>query len=139
MNVKQIKGRFHIYTGYREGNDIKHEQQAGEAYAIDGTNKSFYIVKMWAFPRDVFYLAANKQNDGTYTLFAKKIGEENAPIFRRPVGFGFISKDLKQHLEIQFTFPRQRVFMSLFPDRVTIDSLFGENGGIVDDKVVACL
>ncbi len=139
MDLKQIKGRFHIYTGYREGQNLKHIQQAGEAYSVEGTSKPFYIVKMWAHPRDVFYLANNMNEDGTYTLFAKKIGEENNPIFRRPVGFGFLSPDLKQHLEIQFTFPRQRVFMSLFPDRVTIDSLIGENGGLVHDEVISCL
>lgn len=139
MNVSQIKARFHIYTGYREGTQIKHEQQAGEAYSVEGTKKPFYILKMWAFPRDVFYLCPNKNTDDAYTLFAKKIGDKNDPTFRRPVGFGFISKDLKKHLEIQFTFPRQRVFMSLFPDRVTIDSLLSAGGGLEEDEVAACL
>lgn len=138
MNVTQVKARFHIYTGYREGNQIKHEQQAGEAYSIEGAKKPYYILKMWAFPRDVFYLCSNKSDDGSFTLFAKKIGDEAEPTFRRPVGFGFISSDLKKHLEIQFTFPRQRVFMSLFPDKVTIDSLLGDDGG-VNDGMAACL
>lgn len=139
MNISQIIARFHIYTGYREGTEIKHEQQAGEAYFIEGTIKSYYILKMWAFPRDVYYLCSNKNTESSYTLFAKKIGDKNNPTFRRPVGFGFISKDLKKHLEIQFTFPRQRVFMSLFPDRITMDSLISDNGGLKDDEVAACL
>ena len=128
-NVK-VKARFHIYTGYREGSVIRNELQAGEAYEVDGVARSFYLVKMWAFPREVFYLSANRNGDGDFTLFAKKIGNEIDPTFRRPVGFGFVSRDLKKHLEIQFTFPRQRVFMSLFPDKVTVDSLLSVTGGV---------
>ncbi len=128
-NVK-VKARFHIYTGYREGAVIRNELQAGEAYEVEGVAHPFYMVKMWAFPREVFYLAPNRNKDGNFTLFAKKVGDDNDPTFRRPVGFGFISPDLKKHLEIQFTFPRQRVFMSLFPDKVTIDSLLSVSGGV---------
>lgn len=128
-NVK-VKARFHIYTGFREGSVLKHELQAGEAYEVDGVVRPFYMVKMWAFPKEVFYLAPNRNEEGNFTLFAKKVGDEKDPTFRRPVGFGFISKDLKKHLEIQFTFPRQRVFMSLFPDKITVDSLLSVSGGV---------
>lgn len=129
MEKSKVKARYHIYTGYREGNIIRNELQAGEAYEIKCV-KPYYVIKMWAFPREVFYLAPNKNEDGCFTLFGKKLGDEVEPTFRRPVGFGFVSRDLKQHLEIQFTFPRQRVFMSLFPDNVTIDSLFSVHGGV---------
>lgn len=131
MSSKKVKARFHIYTGYREGSVIKNELQAGEAYEVENASKPYYIVKMWSFPKEVFYLTPNRNEDGNFTLFAKKIGDESNPTFRRPVGFSFISRDLKKHLEIQFTFPRQRVFMSLFPDKVTIDSLLGDGGGVV--------
>ncbi len=130
LEISEVKARFHIYTGYREGSAIRNELQAGEAYEIQTDITSYYIVKMWTFPKEVFYLAANRCGDGNFTLFAKKIGEQKSPTFRRPVGFGFISKDLKKHLEIQFTFPRQRVFMSLFPDQTTIDSLLSHTGGV---------
>ncbi len=128
-NIK-VKARYHIYTGYREASTIQNELQAGEAYEADEVNRPFYLLKMWAFPKDAYYLVPNRDNDGNYTLFAKKVGDEKNPVFRRPVGFGFVSKDLKKHLEIQFTFPRQRVFMSLFPDKVTIDSLLSVTGGV---------
>lgn len=128
-NIK-VKARFHIYTGFREGVVIKNELQAGEAYEVDEVKRPFYVVKMWAFPREVFYLSPNNSDEGKFTLFAKMKGDQTNPTFRRPVGFGFISKDLKRHLEIQFTFPRQRVFMSLFPDHITIDSLLAADGGV---------
>lgn len=131
MEKTKVKSRFHIYTGFRDGDAIKNELQAGEAYEVDQVKRPFYMIKMWAFPKEVFYLSPNRNEDGNFTLFAKKIGDESDPTFRRPVGFGFISRDLKKHLEIQFTFPRQRVFMSLFPDKVTVDSLLGADGGVV--------
>lgn len=131
-NIK-VKGRFHIYTGYKNGDKIENEQQAGEAYDVDEVKKPYYMVKMWAFPRDVFYLCKNRDDDAKFTLFAKKTGDETDPKFRRPVGFGYISRDLKKHLEIQFTFPRQRVFMSLFPDAITYDSLLKPTGGVSCD------
>lgn len=121
-NIK-VKARFHVFTGYREEAVIRNELQAGEAYEAEGVKRPFYLIKMWAFPRETFYLSPNLSDDGNFTLFAKKVGDESNPTFRRPVGFGFISRDLKKHLEIQFTFPRQRVFMSLFPDTQTVDSL----------------
>lgn len=130
MENSKIKGRFHVYTGFREGSTLRNELQAGEAYEIEGTAKSYYMLKMWTFPKEVFYLASNRSEDGNFTLFAKKVGDDSNPTFRRPVGFGFVSRDLKKHLEIQFTFPRQRVFMSLFPDKVTIDSLLTVTGGV---------
>ena len=130
MDKEKVKKRFHIYTGFRIGTDIKNQLHAGEAYEIENVTRVFYVIKMWTFPREVFYLSPNKDNSGSYTLFAKKVGDEFNPTFRRPVGFGFVSEDLKQYLEIQFTFPRQRVFMSLFPDQVTIDSLFRADGGV---------
>ena len=84
MENKNINARFHIYTGYREGSIIKNELQAGEAYEVVGVKRPYYLVKMWAFPRDEFYLSPNRDDSGAFTLFAKKIGEEFDPTFRRP-------------------------------------------------------
>jgi len=130
MQKPNIKARFHVYTGYREGAIIKNELQAGEAYEVDDVARPYYILKMWSNPFMTYYLCPNLSDDGNFTLFAKKVGEDHEPKFRRPVGFGFVSRDLKKHLEIQFTFPRQRVFMSLFPDKITVDSLLGADGGV---------
>ncbi len=126
----QIKNRFHIYTGKKEGAAIFHELQAGEAYEVEHT-KPHYIVKMWAFPQDTFYLCQNRESRERFTLYGKKVEEGEELIFRRPIGLGFVSRDLKQHLEIQFTFPRQKVFMGLFPSEVTYDSLLSESGGVL--------
>lgn len=127
----KIKNRFHIYTGLKRGTKLEHELQAGEAYEADYERKPYYIVKMWAFPQDTFYLCQSRDSQERYTLFGKRVEDGANLTFRRPVGFGFLSRDLRKHLEIQFTFPRQKVFMSLFPSEVTHDSLLSDSGGIV--------
>ena len=130
MDQKSVNARFHVYTGYKEGNVLKNELQSGEAYEIEERGRKYHLIKMWALPRECYFLCPNQSDDGTFTVFAKKVETDKGLNFRRPVGFGFISRDLKKHLEVQFTFPRQRVFMSLFPDKVTVDSLLDENGGV---------
>jgi hypothetical protein len=127
MNKNQVRERFHIYTGYKRDGAIEHQLQAGEAYLIENERKSYYVVKMWAFPTNVFYLTRVKDNPHRFTVFAKKMGDETNPVFRRPVGQAYLSQDLKSFLEIQFTFPREKVFMSLYPASTVIDSLFSQN------------
>jgi hypothetical protein len=126
----KIRNRFHIYTGIKQGTAVQYAHQAGEAYEVDTDHKPHYILKMWAFPSNTFYLTKNFEGDGRFTLFAKCLEEGALVKFRRPVGFGYVSADLKQYLEIQFSFPRERVFMSLFPAEITYDSLLGPEGGI---------
>lgn len=63
----------------------------------------------------IIYLCRNKNNINKYTAFATKVGDDSKPIFQEPVGYGEISNSLKTHMEVQFTFPRQRIFLSLFP------------------------
>ena len=125
----KISNRFHVYTRKKEGGEIRHELQAGEAYEVEH-KKPHFIVKMWAFPQDTFYLCQNRDNQERYTLFGKRVEDGENFTFRRPLGSGFLSRDLKKHLEIQFTFPRQKVFMSLFPSEVTHDSLLSDSGGL---------
>lgn len=130
MSTPNVKARFHVYTGFRTGRKLQNEFQAGEAYEVENKRKPHYILKMWAFPKDTFYLCQSKEAPEKFTLFAKKIGTDEEPFFRRPIGFGYLSRELKQYLEIQFTFPRQRVFMSLFPAGTTYDSLLAPDGGV---------
>jgi len=118
---QDIQNRFHIYTGLKKGKQLAHEQQAGEAYEVANT-KPHYIIKMWAFPESTFFLCLNRDGQ-RFTLFGKRKEESENLVFRRPLGWGHASPDLKNHLEIQFTFPFQRVYMSLFPAEVTHDSL----------------
>src|ERR1022692_1760535 len=115
MENQNYQKRYAIFTGKRIGEKLLFPQQAGDAIQVENTTKPHYIIRMWALPHETYYLCKNLIGDFKYTLFSKKIGEDANPTFQKPIGFGNLPNDLKTYLEIQFTFPRQRVFMGLFP------------------------
>jgi hypothetical protein len=127
MTLKNlIKNRFHIYSGLRLESKLVNPLQAGEAYEVNCPKKPYYILKLWAIPHVTYYLCRNKDSNERFTVFSKFIGEYDDPTFRRPIGSGELLRELTTHLEIQFTFPRQRLFMSLFPAQTLIDSLLSQ-------------
>ena len=120
MEIFLNKNRFTIFTGKRFDGRILFAKPAGDAYEFEESGKHYFLIKMWANMKETYYLCKNRDNEN-YTLFSGKIGDEGCPVFQRPIGYGALPFDLKTHLEIQFTFPRQRVFMSLFPTNDTRD------------------
>jgi hypothetical protein len=133
MKKELVLNRYHLFTALKLEGKIVNSLQAGEAYEIDSPDKPYYLVKLWAFPQNLYYLCRNRDSQSKFTLFSKLMGEYESPTFRRPVGSGELHADLKTHLEIQFTFPRQRIFMSLYPAPTTIDSLLSQSA--IDDEV----
>lgn len=127
MKKELVLNRYHLFTALKTQGKLTNSLQTGEAYEIDSPNKPYYLVKLWAFPQNLFYLCRNRDSLNKFTLFAKLVGDFENPVFRRPVGLGELHADLKTHLEIQFTFPRQKIFMSLYPAPTTIDSLLSQN------------
>ena len=69
---------------------------------------------MWALNQE-YYLCRNRDNDN-YTLFAERDLGRDGYTFRKPIGYGLISDDIKNIIEIQFGFPRQRVFLNMRPN-----------------------
>lgn len=106
---------FKVSTGRREGPRLLHEKQCGTATYHDHPNKSFYEVNLWMMNRPL-YICKNKKDPEKYTVFTHFNGDYVAPAFKQPVGRAEVSDRLKTHMEISLTFPRQWLFMSLFPN-----------------------
>lgn len=130
-----IKNKFHIYSGLRLNSKLTNPFQTGEAYEVNCPQKPYYILKLWAFPHVTYYLCRNRDSDCRFTVFSKLIGEYENPTFRRPIGSGELLTELTTHLEIQFTFPRQRLFMSLFPAQTSIDSLLTQTDASREEEI----
>ena len=112
----EIAQSFELSTGKREYGKVLYEKQCGFAHYIDHGKKPHYLVKLWMLPGHMYYLVRNSGDGSRFTLFSKReIDEGDNVVFRNPIGQGVISEKLKTHLEVQFTFPMQRIFMSLFP------------------------
>lgn len=117
-----IEGRYHLYTGLKEGQKIHFEKETGQAYRVK-SDKTYYLIKFWAWPKETYYLCRNHNDKYRYTLFSKNTGTLESPKLRRPIGYGYLSPDLKFRMVIQMTMPFQRIFMDLEPSAITVDSL----------------
>ena len=127
------KERFKIFTGKKVEGKLLYEKQSGDAYWNEECPKPHYLIKMWALGRESYYLCKNRGDEFRYTLFSKKVGDDASPTFRRPIGFGTIRVDMPTYLEIQFLFPRQRVFVSLYPATHEED----ESTAVTEEKLCA--
>ena len=107
------KVAYDLVTGKRTDGAILYSLPAGRAIAFPGT--SYYVLKLWMLYNHTYYLVKNRDDQMRYTVYAKKLEDDTGVRFQNPVGAGWISGDLTSHLEIKFRFPRQSVYMSLFP------------------------
>ncbi len=109
-----------------EASRVKHDIFVGQAasgvlsesfhigYALKYDDVDYYIVKLWPLPGTTYYLA--KSRDGEkYTVFTKKVDGEFGMKFQNPVGYAVMKPELKEYLEIFLRFPRQRLYMSVYP------------------------
>lgn len=115
MNDYSNRTKHDLYLPGSETSQEPEMKMAGHALNFEGTN--YFLMKLWERPRDTYYLSKNRDGDGTYTLFAKRIDAESGipARFQNPVGVGRFRADLKSHIEVSFTLSRVRVYLSLYP------------------------
>lgn len=107
---------YDLVTGKKSEGQVLFSLPAGRAISFPGTN--YYVLKLWALYNHTYYLVKNRDDQMRYTVFAKKVEDDAGIRFQNPIGAGWVSSDLTTHLEIKFRFPRQSIFMSLFPASV---------------------
>ena len=114
MESMTTRVKHEIYVGLLTGKELREPFSIG--YALKYDNSDYYIIKLWPLPGATYYMA--KSRDGSkYTLFAKKIESELGVKFQEPIGFAMMNPEVKEYIEIFLRFPRQRVFMSVFPSK----------------------
>ena len=104
---------YDLVTGKKAEGKVLYALPGGRALSFPGTN--YYVLKLWMLYNHTYYLVRNRDDQMRYTVFAKKIEDDAGIRFQNPVGAGWVSSDLTTHLEIKFRFPRQSIFMCLFP------------------------
>lgn len=107
--------QHYLSVGVLSGNKIKNEKQIGNGYYVAHAEKPYFTLQLWQQPHQAFYVVKNKGN-GKYTIFSRIVESDDIPIFQRPVGYGHIHTDMKETLILQFNFPWQRCFLSLYPE-----------------------
>lgn len=112
-DVHDEKVIYDLFTGRKNQGAVMYSEPAGRAISFPGTH--YYVLKLWALYNNTYFLIKKQNDDMAYTVFAKKIEDDHGVRFQNPVGHGWISEDMVSHLEIRFNFPRQSLFMSLYP------------------------
>jgi len=112
MENEGLRSKHDIYVGQPSGNELRESFHIGFALKYDDVD--YYIVKLWPLPGATYYLS--KSRDGEkYTVFAKKLDTDTGVKFQNPVGYAVNPMGLKDYIEISLRFPRQRVYMSVYP------------------------
>lgn len=112
MEKESMRTKHDIYVGSVVSGQLEQSFDIGYAFKYDDLD--YYILKLWPLPGATYYLAKNRDGD-RYTVFAKILTDGSSVKFQNPVGYGLLSSDLKDYIEICLRFPKQRVYMSLYP------------------------
>jgi hypothetical protein len=101
-----------LLVGYMNGNELTDTFPIG--HALKFSDADYYMLRLWPLPGTTYYLARNRDG-GKYTIYSKRVVMENGVKFQNPIGFASMRDEVKEYIEIFLRFPRQRLFMSLFP------------------------
>lgn len=112
MENEALRVKHDIYVGHVSGDDLNDVFSIG--YALKYEDVDYYIVKLWPLPGANYYLAKSRDG-GKYTVFTKRVDTEMGVKFQNPIGYAVMRPDLKEYFEIFLRFPRQRLYMSVYP------------------------
>ncbi|MGE0528918.1 MAG: hypothetical protein AB7G93_00910 [Bdellovibrionales bacterium] len=112
MESEAFRVKHDLFVGQVAGGELVDSFHIG--FALKYEDADHYIVKLWPLPGATYYLAKSRDSD-KYTVFTKKIEGEYGVKFQNPVGFALMRSELKEYIEIFLRFPRQRLYMSLYP------------------------
>lgn len=109
----QERTALEILTGRKRLGEIFNKRTAGYAYLPVGSD--IYELKLLMFPRHTYFLRRNRDSVHRYTVFAKRVYENEQTKLSNPIGFGSISRDCENFVEIYFPLLGRVLFLDLFP------------------------
>lgn len=90
--------------------------RAGTAFNYEG--ESHFVLRLYMFPRQTYYLVKNRNSDVGYTIFGHRVFDATSEAgvkFQNPVGSGRLGEASKSHLEIRMPLLARSLFMDLYP------------------------
>ncbi|MBI2712753.1 MAG: hypothetical protein HYX41_07875 [Bdellovibrio sp.] len=114
VELKVPISKYEIVLGRLLNGNIVKPLLVGFAVQFEG--ESHYVIRLTMFPNNPYYLCKDRDSHSHYTAFAKVVRdpESTSVRFLNPVGSGYLTPDLKSHLEIWFPLLGTSVFMNLF-------------------------
>lgn len=107
------KTALEIMTGRKKLGKIFNKRTAGYAYLPVGSD--VYEVKLMMFPRHTYFLKQNRDSMYRYTVYSKRVLENSQTKLSSPVGFGSLSRDCQNFIEIYFPLLGRVLFLDLYP------------------------
>ena len=102
-----------VLTGRKKLGEIFNKRTAGYAYLPVGSD--IYELKLLMFPRHTYFLRRNRDSVHRYTVYAKRFLENDQTKLSNPIGFGSISRDCENFIEVYFPLLGRVLFLDLFP------------------------
>lgn len=90
--------------------------RAGSATLYEG--ETHYVLRLYMFPRQTYYLVRNRNSDSQYTIFGHRVFDpksESGVRFQNPVGSGRLGDSTENVLEIRLPLLARSLFMDLYP------------------------
>jgi len=87
-----------IVTARKFEGSLSNWQIAGHAFLPK--DSECYELKLMMFPRHSYFMRKNKNSQCYYTVFSKRIWEDNRAKYLNPVGYGRLPRDMKTQLEV---------------------------------------
>ena len=112
MEMEALRLKHDIFVGQVGSDQLEQVFNIGYAFKYDDLN--YYIIKLWPLPGTTYYLAKNRDGD-RFTVFSKMLNGVEGVKFQNPVGYAVLRPELKDYIEICLRFPKQRIYMSLYP------------------------
>jgi hypothetical protein len=122
--MEKLKTVFEVIEGQKAKDRILKPVPVGSATLYEGNN--YYVVRISSKPFKNFFVVKNQDGTNTYSIYARRWRTADQIFFRDPVGAGHLSGELKEFLELKFTFLNQSLFMSLYPKP--------NKGGFIDEN-----
>lgn len=107
------KTALEILTGRKKLGKIFNKRTAGYAYLPVGSD--IYEVKLMMFPRHTYFLKQNRDSIHRYTVYSKRVWENSQTKLSSPIGFGSLSRDCQNFIEIYFPLLGRVLFLDLYP------------------------
>jgi len=94
--------------------EVKIGRLFGIALEVPNLEKPFFKLDLW-LPGQSWYFLCKNNSDTAWTLFSQKLGEDDQPVFRKPVGWAANDRLHNSFLRVFLNFPKSSFFLSLFP------------------------
>jgi hypothetical protein len=105
--------KLEIFSARKQENELLSKRTAGFAFLSEESD--IYEIKLFMFPKHTYFLKRNYNSIDHYTVFSKRVLENNETKVLNPIGMGRLSKSVNGHIEVFFPLISAVVYIDLVP------------------------